>query len=165
VVATQSSRQRKNRRSRDTSTLAAGPAPSLQMPCDATLVKRQSVQYSLAARDLGQRRRDHLVALLGGVLITHRCRRNGVTQAGHERPAWHPLGPPAPHLICRRSWNRRSGRPKGLAGLAIGLTLTLIHLISIPSPPPRSTRRARRGSRSSTVTAHPRSAGCSGWHR
>ena len=63
-----------------------------------------------------------------------------MTQAGHERPAWHPLGPPAPHLICRRSWNRRSGRPKGLAGLAIGLTLTLIHLISTTSVnPARST--------------------------
>ena len=55
--------------------------------------------------------------------------------------------------------------PKGFAGLAIGLTLTLIHLISIPISntsvnPARSTE-----SRSSTATAHPRSSGCSGWHR
>ena len=64
--------------------------------------------------------------------MTHRCRRGGVTQAGHQRPAWHPSGAASTAPEWRRSCSRRSGRPKGFAGLAIGLTLTLIHLISIP---------------------------------
>ena len=51
------------------------------------------------------------------------------------------------------------------AGLAIGLTLTPIHLISIPISntsvnPARST-----GVAFLKLTAHPRSSGCSGWHR
>jgi membrane-bound lytic murein transglycosylase B len=55
--------------------------------------------------------------------------------------------------------------PKGFAGLAIGLTLTLITSFRSPSPTRRSTRRDRQGSRSSTVTAPRRNYGCSGWHR
>ena len=39
---------------------------------------------SVAERDFGQRRRDDLIPALGGVLITHRRRRSGVTQPGHE---------------------------------------------------------------------------------
>ena len=93
VVATQSSRQRKNRRSRDTSTLAAGPAPSPQMPCGATLVKVISSVFACPARDLGQRRRDDLVALLFGQMTT-------------ADPAGHPPGPRARgHTrICLEVW-------------------------------------------------------------
>ena len=56
--------------------------------------------------------------------------------------------------------------PKGFAPLAIGLSLTLIHLVSIPVSntsvnPARSTGPALfAGDR-----RHCRSCGCSGWHR
>ena len=55
--------------------------------------------------------------------------------------------------------------PKGFAGLAIGLTLTIIHLVSIPISntsvnPARST-----GVAFSMAMAHRDSCGSSGWHR
>ena len=55
--------------------------------------------------------------------------------------------------------------PKGFAGIAIGLALTLIHLISIPVTntsvnPARSTGPTCRCSSAATPSA---SCGCSGW--
>jgi aquaporin Z len=54
--------------------------------------------------------------------------------------------------------------PKAFAGLSIGLTLTLIHLISIPISN-TSVNPARSTGVFNGDTARLRSCGCSGWHR
>ncbi len=55
--------------------------------------------------------------------------------------------------------------PAGFAPLAIGLALTLIHLISIPVTIRRSTRRAAPDRRSLSAAGPCISSGCSGWRR
>ena len=55
--------------------------------------------------------------------------------------------------------------PTGFAPLAIGLTLTLIHLISIPIDNTSVNPARSLGWRSSTATAHPGRCGCSSWRR
>ena len=55
--------------------------------------------------------------------------------------------------------------PAGLAPIAIGLALTLIHLISIPVPHTSSTPPAATVWLCLWVTRPWRSCGCSGWPR
>ena len=58
-----------------------------------------------------------------------------------------------------------AGAPAGFAGLAIGLALTLIHLISIRSATPRSIPRAAPVRRSSPAKPISNSFGSSCWRR
>ncbi|ODN69093.1 Aquaporin Z 2 [Methylobrevis pamukkalensis] len=57
------------------------------------------------------------------------------------------------------------GVPAGFAPIAIGLCLTLIHLVSSRSPTRRSIRRAPPPWRCLPAAAPWRSCGCSGWRR